>query len=182
VLLAGCCVLAVLAVGAWPPTADVRTATANPLLAAARLQAPFTLACLVTAATRAGGQPLALLLLRTWYFAPSCAAGASAFVGVVAQRSHGSDGVRVTRRGAGTYAGQGICYAPLRCGGRTYLRVEAVPFTITVQVTATTVLMQLLLASRVNATSIHRSRRNLTPCLALPGHDAASYFGNLVSA
>ncbi len=182
VLRLGSCLLAVLLAGAWPTAGDVRAATPNPVPAAARLQGQFLLVGRVTAATRVDGEHRGQLLLRTWTFVPGCPSGACAAIELVRQRSDGTDRMLLGRRAAGTYAGQGMFYAPLRCGGRTYLRGEAVPFTITVRVTATSAVGGVLLASRVNATYVSRARRNLTPCLDLPGHDAAAYLGNLVPA
>ncbi len=179
-LLVGCFVVAVLLAGAWPAAGDVRAATADPLLAEARLQGRFLLLGHVTAAARVAGERTGQRLLRTWTFVPSCPSGPCPVIGLIRQRSDGSDGVLLTRRGMGAYAGQGMFYAPLRCGRRIYRRGEAVPFTITVQVTATTPVGGSLMASRISATYVNRLRRNLTPCLSLPGHDAASYLGNLV--
>jgi hypothetical protein len=182
VLVVGCCLLAMLLAGGWLGVEAARGASPDPLLAGARLQGQFLLVGRVTAATRVGGERRGQGLLRTWTFLPGCPAGPCSVVGLVRERTAGTDKLLLTRRGAGSYTGQGIFYVPLRCGRRTYPRGEAVPFTVTVQVTATTVVGGVLLASHVNATYLNRSRQNLTPCLTLPGHDAASYLGTLAMA
>jgi hypothetical protein len=85
------------------------------------------------------------------------------------------------RRAPGYYSGKGIFDAPARCGGRTYPRGEAVPFKITVRITATTRAGAAVVASRIKATYRNRSRVNRTPCVKLPAHDAAKYRGRLVT-
>jgi hypothetical protein len=55
-----------------------------------------------------------------------------------------------------------------------------VPYTITVRVTAAAIAAGVDAATRVSAVYTNRSRTNLTPCVAVPGHDAATYHGHLI--
>ena len=78
--------------------------------------------------------------------------------------------------GSGLKPGAGL-FAPLRCAGRTYRHGERVPFTITVRITAAASVNGVIVATRLRATYVNRTRINLTPCVVAPGHDAATYRG-----
>ena len=151
----------------------------SPPLGAARLQGEFLLAGRVTQAKLVPGERVGQLVSRTWTFTPRCPAGACDTVQLMRTRASGTDRVMLRRSKPGYYAGSGTFFAPLRCGSRIYPRGASVPFTITVQVTAALGAPGTLVASRVNATYLNRSRRNLTPCVGVLGHDAASYHGHL---
>jgi hypothetical protein len=88
--------------------------------------------------------------------------------------------VTLHRSKPGYYVGRGSFFAPLRCGKRVYTNGAAVPFTITVRVTAAPQTPPAFVASRVTATYVNQSRRNLTPCVGVLGHDAATYHGHLL--
>jgi len=162
-------------------TAAPAAAQVDPTLGAARLVGTFELAGQITTAVRVKGERKGQSILRRWSFLPGCSVGSCPTVGLVRKRSGGSDKVKLTRKRPGYYIGSGSFYAPLRCGGTTYRRGEAVPFTVTV--TITTALRDptgALVATRVNATYTNKSRRNLTRCVDLPGHDAATYHGHVL--
>jgi hypothetical protein len=148
----------------------------------ARLQGQFLLAGRVAVAAHVPGEHVGQVVSRTWSFTPGCPAGPCATVTLVRTRASGVDTVTLYRRGPGYYAGSGSFFAPLRCAGRTYPNGAAVPFTITVRVTRTLPAPWPLLASRVSATYVNRSRQNLTPCVAVLGHDAATYHGYVLTA
>ena len=153
----------------------------DPTLGAARLVGSFDLAGRITTAVRVKGERKNQSVVRRWSFLPGCSVGSCRTVGLLRKRSGGSDKVKLTRKRPGYYVGNGTFYAPLGCGGKTYRRGEAVPFTITVTITAA--LRDptgALVATRVNATYTNKSRRNLTRCVDFPGHDAASYHGHVL--
>jgi hypothetical protein len=151
-----------------------------PSPAAARLQGQFLLAGRVTAADNVRGVRVGQSVLRKWTFAPRCALGACATVGLVRERRGGTDRLVLHRRSPAYYVGSGAFYAPLNCGGRTYKRGQLVPFTITVRVTAAKAVTVGVVATRVRASYTNRGRTNLTPCVMAPAHDAASYHGHLL--
>jgi hypothetical protein len=158
---------------------QIPTPTATP--GGARLQGTFLLAGKVTVADNIRGEHVGEMVLRAWTFTPRCAAGACRTVTLVRRRSSGSDRLLLSLRGPGYYVGSGSFYAPLRCGSRTYSKGEAAPFTITVRVTAAAISAGAIVATRVRASYMNRSRTNLTPCVAPPGDDAASYHGHLAA-
>jgi hypothetical protein len=149
-------------------------------LGAARLQGAFLLSGRVTVAKNVSGEHAGQAVLRTWTFTPGCATGACPTGALLRVRAGGTDRVLLRRGAPGHYFGAGSFYAPLRCGGRAYRKGEAVPFTITVQVTGATVSAGEVVATRVHAVYTNRSRTNLTPCVVAPGHDAAVYNGSPV--
>jgi hypothetical protein len=148
----------------------------------ARLQGTFTMAGLVTVARHVPGEQAGQHVTRTWTFTPACPAGPCTTVQVVRTRINGSDTVVLHLRPGGFYAGGGIFYVPLGCAGRRYPHGEQVPFKLTVRVTGKTFVNGTVIATRLAATYRNRARKNLTPCVAVLGHDAARYGGTLVSA
>lgn len=181
----GVALAAILAAGAGtasaaPPTTPPTTPPA-PTPAVARLQGDFLLAGRVTAAANIRGEHVGQKVSRTWTFAPKCPTGACRSIGLVRRRAGGSDTLLLTRRSPGLYGGSGTFYVPLRCGSRTYSRGASVPFTITVRVSGAALAGGDALATRIDATYTNRSRSNLTPCVMLPAHDAATYHGRVVS-
>jgi hypothetical protein len=163
-------------------TASTAAAQGSPgvPLGSARLVGEFALAGRVTVAHDVKGERVGQRIGRTWTFTPLCAAGACTTIQLVRRRASGVDTLTLNRIGSGDYSGTGIFYAPLRCAGRTYARGESVPFTITVRITAAALFGSLDVATRISATYTNRSRRNLTRCVHVPGHDAAVYHGHLV--
>jgi hypothetical protein len=149
-------------------------------IAAARLQGQFLLEGKVTKAKHIPGEHVGQVVSRTWTFNPTCPAGACDQVQLVRARVSGTDTLVLSRRRPGYYVGVGTFFAPLRCGTRVYPLGAAVPFTVTVTVTASLAGPDGLIASRVNATYVNRSRRNRTPCVGVLGHDAATYHGHLL--
>jgi hypothetical protein len=146
----------------------------------ARLHGSFLLAGRVTVAKNVSGEHVGENVLRTWTFTSSCRTGECATVSMVRPRAGGTDSLVLHLRAPGYYVGQGSFSAPLRCGNQTYRNGEAVPFTITVRVTAAVVVGGVDAATRVGASYANRSRTNRTPCVAVLGHDAATYHGHLV--
>jgi hypothetical protein len=135
---------------------------------APQLQGTFQMTGTVTVATNVRGEHVGQVVHRTWTFTPSCSAAPCATVILVRQRANGTDRLRLHKDGPHFYTGTGRFYAPLRCTGRVYRPGQAVPFTITVHVTAT---------GQLRATYLNRARINLTPCIGALGHDAARYTG-----
>jgi hypothetical protein len=139
----------------------------------------FLIAGRITTADNVPGERRGQSFLRTWTFTPTCPAGSCQSIVLARPRALGADTLTLHRRRPGYYTGRAKFYAPVRCGSRTYARGAAVPFTITVTVTAATLdPTGAVLASRVNATYENRARTNLTPCVGVLGHDAASYHGH----
>ena len=179
-LVGGAAGLGALAFGL--PAAAVAVTPPTPTPATARLQGQFSLAGRVTVAKNIGGEHAGDNVARTWTFTPSCPTGVCQTIGLVRARAGGSDALVLSLSSPGYYVGSGSFYAPLRCGGRTWLRGATVPFTITVRVTGAVLAGSAVVASRISATYVNRSRSNRTPCVAVLGHDAASYHGHAVPA
>jgi hypothetical protein len=99
---------------------------------------------------------------------------------LVRQRGGGTDSLVLHRTAPARYTGKGTFYAPLRCAGRKYRRGERVPFKVVVRVTAAMTSNGIVVATALRATYANPARVNLTPCVAFPGHDAATYRGQLV--
>jgi hypothetical protein len=148
----------------------------------ARLEGQFLLAGRVTADRGVRGEHVGETFMRTWTFTPLCSTGACAKVKLVRQRAGGTDTLVLSRRAAADYTGSGQFYAPLDCAGKRYSQGYRVPFTITVRITASRLVGLDVLASRVDATYNNPTRINLTPCVAVPAHDAATYHGHLISS
>lgn len=147
--------------------------------AGARLEGQFSMEAQITVAKNVVREHVGERLGRTWTFRPLCASGACAQVQLVRNRAGGADVLTLTETTPGSYAGSGLFYAPLSCAGKTYLQGELVPFTITVTITGESTFG---FATAVNATYVNPSRRNLTRCVDIPGHDAATYTGRLAPA
>lgn len=149
----------------------------SPLTHTARLQGQFDLNGRITVAHRVSGEHAGETVVRTWTFTPLCPAGPCATVALTRQREAGTDTLVLNVVAADVYAGRGRFYAPLRCGGRTIRRGEAVPFKITVHITGAALEGQVPVATNLTATYVNRKRTNRTRCVAKPGHDAAVYRG-----
>jgi hypothetical protein len=147
---------------------------------AARLQGFFLLSGRVSAATNVRGEHVGERVLRIWAFDPLCPAGACEHVRLVRVRPGGRDQVLLHRVAPAYYIGRGRFYAPLSCAKRIYRQGDVVPFKITVRITAAKLSGTTVVATHVRAVYTNRSRRNLTPCVTAPGHDAASYHGHLL--
>jgi hypothetical protein len=147
----------------------------------ARIEGKFEMLGTVTVASDIRGERRGQRAKRVWTFNSSCATGQCATLVLVRQRSGGTDRLTLRRRTAGDYTGTGLFYVPLRCAGHMVRRGESVPFTITVRITGAEIVGTADVASALSATYTNRSRRNLTRCVALPGHDAASYTGKLTA-
>lgn len=133
----------------------------------------------VTVAHHVPGEHVGQHVSRVWTFTPLCQAGSCRTVRLVRARANGTDTIVLARQRHGSYAGAGSFYLPLRCAGRRYRPGELVPFRITVMVTRTAVVGGVVVAERLTATYTNPSRENLTPCVAVLGHDAATYSGTL---
>jgi hypothetical protein len=167
----------VLASAAYPALA----ASTLPAPRAARLEGVFMLSGRVTVADNVRGEHVRERVRRVWAFWPLCPAGSCARVELVRTRAGGVDKLILDRRAPAYYVGTGRFYAPLRCANRVYRKGEAVRFKITVRVTAAEIFGTTVLARHVRAFYTNRGRRNLTPCVAAPSHDAAVYRGTVAS-
>jgi hypothetical protein len=153
----------------------------TPFQATVRLEGQFQMDGQVTAARHVLGEQVGQMVVRTWTFTPTCVAGPCAQVALTRQRAAGSDNLVLNLTAANLYTGTGVFYAPLRCAGRPIAHGESVPFKVTVQITGTTLEGAVPVATQVHATYADLGRRNLTRCVAVPGHDAAVYSGVRVS-
>lgn len=149
-------------------------------VASARLEGSFNLAGRVTVAANVKGEHAGSVIHRLWQFLPHCPAGVCARVTLVRGRGNGTDRLTLHHSGPGIYTGTGSFTAPLRCSGRLYPAGEVVPFRVTVTITSATASAGGVIAGRVDARYVNRSRSNRTPCVAFLGHDAARYHGFLI--
>ncbi len=156
------------------------------LLASARLQGIFAMTGVITDAVNAGGEHPGERVRRTWTFASSCPTGACPTVALLRTRNRTvpplTDRLVLRRRSPGYYSGTATFLAPMRCGGQRYAKGEAVPFSITVRITAAQTTGGQVLASGVRAFYRNPQRIGLTRCVSAPAHDAARYTGRLVVA
>jgi len=148
-------------------------ASAQPPAPSAVLQGAFQMSGKVTVAANVRGEHVGQIVTRTWTFTPECSTGPCTTVRLVRGRATGTDTLTLQWTRAGTYAGSGAFYAPLRCTARVYPQGEEIPFRITVRVTAVTAGA----ASAISATYVNAQRINLTPCIGVLGHDSARYTG-----
>lgn len=149
--------------------------------ATSRLQGEFQMLGRVTVAKNIRGERRGQKAKRMWTFTSVCATGQCPTVRLVRHRKGGIDRLKLKRRSAGYYTGKGVFYAPLRCAGKVVRKGESVPFTITVRIKGAELLDGIDTATSVHATYTNRARKNLTRCVAIPGHDAAVYTGNLAT-
>jgi hypothetical protein len=163
--------------------AAVGAAQAQTTAPAAQLQGTFQMSGTVTVAHLVRGEHVGEAVQRTWTFTPLCATAPCATVQLVRSRATGTDTLTLIALAPTSYTGTGRFYAPLRCAGRIYRPGEMIPFRITVHVTATArgAAGGPPVASTITATYVNAARVDLTPCLALLGHDAARYSGQLVA-
>jgi hypothetical protein len=161
--------------------ADGQARAQPPLTDTARLLGQFQMVGRVTVAKHILGEHRGETVVRTWTFTPLCQTGPCASVRLVRQRAGGTDTLVLRETSPGSYAGHGLFYAPLRCGRRIYRSGETVPFTITLQVTVAATVLGVPIATGVAATYEDKKRLNLTRCVAVPGHDAAAYLGQIAS-
>jgi hypothetical protein len=172
ILLSAACVCA----------AAASAASAAPSPGSARLEGEFVMSGTVTTSVNIRGEHKGETVTRRWTFTPTCGSGACSTIQLARRRRHATDRLTLTRTEPGVYAGQGLFYAPLRCGGKTYPHGESVPFTIQVTVTAAARINGASRATQISATYRNRVRHNLTNCVAIPGHDAARYTGALTGS
>jgi hypothetical protein len=172
-------VLAGLLTLAAPLAAAIPAGAQPPLANTARLQGQFEMTGRITVAKRIRGERVGQTVLRTWMFTPLCASGPCQTVSLTRQRQAGTDTLVLHLVSANSYSGSGRFYVPLRCGRRTIPRGESVPFKIRVQITDTALEAGVPVATQLTASYVNRKRKNLTRCVAKPGHDAAVYGGTL---
>jgi hypothetical protein len=178
--LGGALALAALAAGWVGPS----SAGGAGLLAAARLEGQFAMTGHVTDALNTGGEHVGETVQRAWTFSSTCPAAACPTVALKRARTRTGppafDQLTLHRRSPGYYTGAATFLAPQRCAGVRYAKGEAVPFTITVRVTAARTITGRVLATGVRAFYRNPKRIGLTRCVTLPAHDAARYTGTLV--
>jgi hypothetical protein len=150
-----------------------------PPVASARLQGTFQLAGTITVARNVLGERAGQHVIRSWTFTSECVAGPCARVLLVRSRGKGADVLVLQQTAPAYYVGTGSFYAPMRCGRRTNPRGERVPFTISLRITAAELVNGVAVASGVAASYVNTSRINETACVAVLGHDAAFYNGQL---
>jgi hypothetical protein len=146
----------------------------------AALQGSYLLAGRVKVQGHIRGEHSGQSVLRTWRFQPGCPSGPCPTVTLTRPRAGGVDTVLLKQMQPGYYVGHGSYFAPLRCAGKIYRPGERVPFTITVTVTTAVTINGVLTAGRLYTTYANPIRFNLTPCVAVLGHDSASYHGHIV--
>jgi hypothetical protein len=157
----------------WPPPAQAQPPVN------ATLQGSFQMSGRITLARHIRGEHVGQHVSRTWTFTPRCPSGPCSSVTLVRSRATGTDTLVLSESTSGAYTGSSAFYLPLRCAGKLYARGERVPFKIIVRATATSVVNGTVVVTAISATYRNRSRRNLTPCVAVLGRDAASYSGTL---
>jgi hypothetical protein len=154
------------------------------LLASARLQGAFAMTGRVTDALNVRGEHVGETVRRAWTFTSTCPAGACSTVALRRARSRTDpfaiDQLTLRRSSAGGYRGTATFLAPQQCAGTRYAKGSAVPFTITVWVTAAASIDGQVVASAVRAVYRNPKRIGLTRCVTPPAHDAARYTGKLV--
>ena len=143
------------------------------------LEGTFAMSGTVTVAHNVRGEYAGEQVSRSWTFTQPCPSAPCATIQLVRSRPTGTDTLVLTEQPDGSYAGAGSFYLPLRCARRIYLHGERVGFTITAAVTGTIAVGGVPLAQAISATYTNRARRNLTPCVTVLGHDAATYSGLL---
>jgi hypothetical protein len=179
-VLTGVAAGAALASG-WSTGAGLAAAQPAPSapITAARLQGTFSVAGRVTVAVNVRGERPGQTVQRNWTFTSACPVGQCPTVDLSRGRASGADVLVLRRLTPGRYAGTASFYAPLRCAGKVYPRGQKVPFTITVEIARTAQVNAVTVAAAIIATYQNRKRINLTPCVAVLGHDAARYHGTL---
>jgi hypothetical protein len=149
---------------------------------ATQLQGTFQMNGTVTVARLVLGEHVGQTVQRSWTFTPLCTSGTCHRVRLVRGRATGTDTLTLTAVGPYAYAGTGEFFAPLRCAGRVHRPGQAIPFRITVHVTATGPAPGgATMATAITATYVNRARVNVTRCIAVLGHDAARYTGTLAA-
>ena len=152
----------------------------QPPAPATQLQGAFQMTGTVTVARFIRGEHVGETVQRSWAFTPLCSSGPCATVQLVRSRRTATDTLTLTAVGPNDYAGTGQFSAPLRCAGRIYNPGVSIPFQIRVHVTATgPAAGGGTVATAITASYVNTSRLNLTPCVAVLGHDAATYTGTL---
>jgi hypothetical protein len=147
----------------------------------ARLAGSFALTGTVTVANGVSGEHVGQRVKRKWSFIPACPKGPCSKVGLKRERAGGATDVLILRRTApGYYTGESRFYAPLRCAGQTLSKGELVPFTITVRVTGASMVNGVYLATAIRSDYVNRERMNMTRCVMVDAHDAATYRGTLI--
>ena len=164
-------------VGAASAGAD--TPVPNP--ATAQLQGPFLLAGQITLARGVAGERRGQSFQRTWTFQPGCSTGDCDTIGLIRQRSGGTDRLLLIRRAPGLYTVTAKYFAPLRCGRLTYPTGQAVVFRITLTITTAAIIGGANVATGISAAYASVSRNNQTRCVGVSGYDAATYQGQPLS-
>jgi hypothetical protein len=145
-----------------------------PAAGEASLQGFFLLTGRVTSAVNVPGERAGQTLHRSWAFVPMCSAGVCPEVRLI--RTGGRGGTLVlVRRAPMVYVGTGSFAAPVSCAGRRFPRGQTVPFSITVRILAAAPSTTGVVATAIRATYTNPSRINHTPCVAIPGREAATY-------
>jgi hypothetical protein len=157
-----------------PAPSALGAAVPPPAAGEASLEGYFLLTGRVTSAVNVAGERVGQTLRRSWAFVPLCSVGVCSEVRLI--RSGGRGGTLVlVRRAPMVYVGTGSFAAPVRCAGRRFPRGQTVPFSITVRIVAAAPATTGIVATAIRATYTNPSRINHTPCVAIPGREAATY-------
>jgi PKD domain len=169
-----------LLVGAASVSAAHARRTARTAAADARVIGTFAMQADVTEAVNVRGEHRGQLLQRRWTLtAAECEASVCQTLQLQRQRSAGiTEAVTLKRTGAGSYAGRGSFYVPLRCKGRLYLHGARAPYSITLAVVTAEAVQRISFARTIRARYVNRRRIDRTACPLGLSHDAATYSGS----
>lgn len=172
-------VLILLVGAASARAAYTRRAARMAQAADARVIGVFAMQADVTRAVNVRGEHRGQLLQRRWALTPAgCEASVCQTLRLERERSAGiTEAVTLKRTGAGTYAGRGSFYVPLRCRGRRYPHGARAPYRITLAVASAEAVQGISFARTIRATYVNRRRIDRTACPLGPSHDAATYGG-----
>jgi PKD repeat protein len=150
----------------------------------ARVLGTFSMRAQVTTAVDVLGEYPGEVLARRWLIVESdCAGDVCHVLKLDRERGQGLHSRVLLRRvGPGRYAGRGVFYSALSCGGEVYAMGSRVPYDITLTIIRTTIVDGVRFARRIGATYVNRRRWDSTPCPLGPSHDAATYTGRDTSA
>jgi hypothetical protein len=146
----------------------------------ARVIGVFAMQADVTRAMNVRGEHRGQTLQRRWTLTPSeCEASVCQTLRLQRERAAGiTEAVTLKRTGAGTYAGRGSFYVPLRCKHRLYPHGARAPYRITLAVAMAEAVQGISFARTIRATYVNHRRIDRTACPLGPSHDAATYDGS----
>ena len=147
----------------------------------ARLQGTFQLAGRVTVAVNVHGEHLGQIVQRIWTFTSECPVGQCPAIGLSRARANGIDVLVLHRRGPGALRRQHELLRAAALRGPLYPQGQKIPFTITVAITQASRSARSRPRPGSPRPTRTASASTCTPCVAVLGHDAARYHGQLLS-